>query len=317
MADSVKKDKLKVGLIQMSPVWLDRKKTIDKVCFYLEKAARENCHLAVLGEGLIPGYPFWVEHTGGASFESDVQKELFAHYLDQAVLIERGDLDPLLKISKGDKISIVCGTIEAAADRGGHSVYCSLVYINAGEIINVHRKLMPTHEERLVWAQGDGHGLNTYPLGAFRIGALNCWENWMPMARTALYAQGEDLHVAIWPGNVRNTQEITRWIARESRSYVVSVSGLFNKEDIQSATPNAELLRDQMPAVCANGGSCISDPAGNWLIEPIVTKEGVFTAEIDHAMVRRERQNFDPSGHYSRPDVLKLKVNKERQSVLG
>ncbi len=145
------------------------------------------------------------------------------------------------------------------------------------------------------------------------MGALNCWENWMPLARTALYGLGEDLHIAIWPGNVRNTIDLTRHIARESRSYVISVSGLMTRNDIPSHIPNAETLKSQLPEQMADGGSCISDPAGNWVIEPVENTEGLFIGEIDHSIVRRERQNFDVTGHYSRPDVLKLIVNKERQ----
>ncbi len=131
-----------------------------------------------------------------------------------------------------------------------------MVYIDArGKIGSVHRKLMPTHEERLVWAIGDGNGLRTHKLGPFTVGGLNCWENWLPLVRSALYAQGEDLHVAIWPGNMRNTEDITRFIARESRSFVVSVSGLMRREDICDSLPAADLLRDTADDIMADGGS--------------------------------------------------------------
>ena len=192
-----------------------------------------------------------------------------------------------------------------------------MVFIDAqGEIGSVHRKLMPTHEERLVWAIGDGHGLRTHKLGSFTVGGLNCWENWLPLARSALYAQGEDLHVAIWPGNSRNTKDITRFIARESRSYVVSVSGLMRREHIGDDLPAADLLRDTADDIMADGGSCIALPSGEWLLEPEVNMESLRVAEIDHAQVLEARHSMDVAGHYSRPDVTRLIVNRKRQTTV-
>ncbi|MDH5381866.1 MAG: carbon-nitrogen hydrolase family protein, partial [Cyclobacteriaceae bacterium] len=174
------------------------------------------------------------------------------------------------------------------------------------------RKLMPTYEERLVWCTGDGHGLKTFPVKNFTMGALNCWENWMPLARTSLYGQGENLHIALWPGSVRNTEDLTRFIARESRSFVVSVSGLMNKENIPENIPFSKELKEKMPEVSADGGSCVAGPDGKWVLEPVVGKEGLFITEIDIKSVFKERNNFDPTGHYSRPDVLQLQLNSKR-----
>ncbi len=311
------KQKTKVGIVQMTPVWLNQKKTIDKVIKYVRKAAKAKCSLVTFGEAIVPGYPFWVELTEGAKFESAVQKEIYAHYVEQAISIEHGDLDKVCEAAKSGKIEVILGTIEKATDRGGHSCYCSLVYIDKkGKIRNVHRKTMPTYEERLVWATGDGHGLRTFPHEAFTLGALNCWENWMPLSRAALYGQGEDLHVALWPGAVRNTIDLTSFIAKESRSYVISVSGLMTRADIPDDIPYANLIRKNAPKIMANGGSCIAAPNGSFLIAPVEGKEKLLVAEIDHKEVLRERQNFDVAGHYSRPDVTQLIVNRKRQSIL-
>jgi nitrilase len=306
-----------VGLAQMAPVWLNRQATLEKVATYVEAAAAKGCRLVVFGEALVPGYPFWVELTDGARFNDSLQKSIFAEYAEQAVVPELGHLDTLCGLAKEHQIAIYLGCIERALDRSGHSLYCSLVYINpAGEIASIHRKLMPTHEERLVWSIGDGHGLRTHPLGAFRVGGLNCWENWMPLSRTALYAQGEDLHVAVWPGSVRNTVDITRFIAVESRSYVISVSGLMRREDIGEGSPWRELTASRAEGFLANGGSCIAGPDGQWVISPCAGEETLLVATLDHRRVREERHNFDPTGHYSRPDVVRLTVNRERQSLV-
>ena len=305
---------LTVALAQISPIWLDRAGTLVKIAQYIDAAGREGARLVVFGEGLLPGYPFWIEHTEGARWESPLQKRLFSHYADQAVDIGRGDLAPLCAAARKARCFVVVGCIEHDASRG-QSVFCTAVTIgDDGEIRSAHRKLMPTYEERLVWSPGDGHGLRCHALDRFTLGSLNCWENWMPLARSALYAQGEDLHVAIWPGSERNTRPITRFIAREGRSYALSVSGLLRREDIPDSAPEAALLRERLPEVLANGGSCLAGPDGEWLIEPATAGETLLVAEIDHAQVRAERQNFDPFGHYSRPDVLELQVNRQRAS---
>ena len=310
-------DTIRIAAAQIAPVWLDRAATIAKVVSYVHQAADESAQLVAFGEALIPGYPFWIEWTDGARFDSAVQKSLHAHYLDQAVQIEAGHLEPVCEAARARGITVIVGCIERPGDRGGHSVFATLVYIDsAGTIRSVHRKLMPTYEERLSWATGDGHGLRTHALGPFTVGALNCWENWMPLARAALYAQGEDLHVALWPGSVRNTEHITRFIARESRSYVMSVSGLLRRTDVPGMVPHAALLLERMPVVLAEGGSCIAAPDGSWLIAPIASEERVMVATIEHQRVREERQNFDPAGHYGRPDVFQLTVNRERQSIV-
>ena len=303
-------------MAQIAPVWLQRDATLAKVIEWVGKAATDGCDLVTFGEALVPGYPFWVERTEGAKFESDLQKTLYAYYVSQAVTIEDGDLENLCKTAAKNKIAVYLGVIERAADRGSHSLYCSMVYIDSdGKIGSVHRKLMPTHEERLVWAIGDGNGLRTHKLGPFTVGGLNCWENWLPLARSALYAQGENLHVAIWPGNARNTEDITRFIARESRSFVASTSGLMRKEDIGEDLPAADILRDSADDIMADGGSCIALPSGDWLLEPEINVESLRVAELDHERVLEERHSLDVAGHYSRPDVTRLVVNRKRQTT--
>ncbi len=308
---------LQVALAQIAPVWSNKKKTFDKIKDTMLQAVKEKAQLIVFGEGLLPGYPFWLALTDGAQWDLKINKSLHAHYAQNAVNIEDGDIEDLCVLAKEHTMAVYLGVIERATNRGGHSLYCSLVYINEqGTICSVHRKLQPTYDERLTWASGDGNGLQVHPLEGFTLGGLNCWENWMPLPRAALYGMGENVHCAVWPGSDHNTKDITRFIARESRSYVISVSSLMNKTDFPKDTPYIEELLAAAPEQLANGGSCVANPDGSWLIEPQVNIEGVFCAEILLDRVYEERQNFDPVGHYSRPDVTQLHINRERQSTV-
>jgi len=308
---------LKVALAQIAPAWLNKSKTIEKIEKTIQEAAKEKAELVVFGEALLPGYPFWLALTGGAEWDKKVNKELHAHYVRNSIQVEADELDSICKLAKENSIAIYLGVMERAHNRGGHSIYASLVYINPrGEIKSVHRKLQPTYDERLTWAPGDGNGLQVHPLKQFTVGGLNCWENWMPLPRTALYGQGENLHIAVWPGSDHNTKDITRFIARESRSYVISVSSLMKKIDFPKDTPHLDAILENAPDTLANGGSCIAGPDGEWIVKPVLDKEGLIYHDLDFNRVYEERQNFDAVGHYSRPDVTKLTVNRERQSTV-
>ena len=308
---------IKVALAQISPVWLDKKSTLEKILSTLEDAVKENAELVVFGEGLLPGYPFWLGLMDGAAWNKKEVKELHRQYVLNAVCIEKGELDAVCAFAKAKQISIYLGIIERPEDRGGHSVYASMVYIDQNGIIqSVHRKLQPTYDERLTWSPGDGNGLVTHKLKNFTVSGLNCWENWMPLPRAAMYAQGTNLHVACWPGSDHNTKDITRFIAREGRCYVLSVSSTMFKADFPKDTIHIDQILENAPEVLANGGSCIAGPDGEWIIEPQIGKEEVIYATLDFERVLEEKQNFDVVGHYSRPDVTQLHVNRERQTTV-
>ncbi len=307
-------DQLTVAIAQMAPVWLDREATLARVAARIAAAADAGARLVAFGEALVPGYPFWTERTAATRFDDPVQKDLVAHYQDQAVQLEAGHLDGVRAAAARAGIAVVLGIIERPADRGGHSLFCSRVFVAAdGAVLSVHRKLVPTWDERLVWSPGDGHGLRTHGLGRFTVGALNCWENWMPLPRAALYAEGEDLHVSLWPGGEHLTRDNTRLLALEGRSYVLAASGLMHADHVPAGVPHRELILAGGGGWWARGGSAIAAPDGAWLIEPVSEREELLVATLDHGAVRRARHNLDPAGHYARPDVTRLVVDRRRQ----
>ncbi len=304
---------MRAAIAQVAPVFLDRVATLSKAADAVQTAADQGAKLVCFGETFIPAYPLWLSRTDGARFDADDQKELHALYMNEAVSVESNDLAPLVDAATQHDTWIVVGIAERPADRSAHSLFASCVTINpGGDIVSVHRKLVPTYEERLAWAQGDAHGLTAHDLGPFTLGSLNCWENWMPLTRAALYAQGVNLHVAIWPGNVSNTQDITRFIARESRSYVLSASTIIRASDIPSSVPHRDRIVTSEDEILHNGGSAAANPDGTWLLEPQAGTENVFVLDLDPAFVRRERQNFDPTGHYARPELIRLQVDRRR-----
>jgi len=306
---------MRIAGVQAAPMFLDRKGTIGKVLDLMTAASRGGAQLVAFSETFIPGYPWWIEITDGAAFDEPSQKEAFARYLDCAVDVNGPEFAEVVGAARDLELFTYVGIAERAASGG--SVYCSLVAIDPTRgVVSVHRKLKPTYGERLVWADGDGHGLRVHDHQGWRVGGLNCWENWMPLARTAMYAQGAQLHIATWPGSPSLTRDITRFIAREGRLYVLSVGAVLRAEHI----PEDFVLREAMLAEgdrFASGGTMIVAPDGTVLEGPIKDDETIVYADIDLDLVRQERHNFDPTGHYSRPDVLRLDVDRRRNDPVS
>jgi nitrilase len=300
---------MRIAAVQATPAFLDRSGTIDIVLARLAEAAAEGAEVVAFPETFIPGYPMWHSRTNSSSWEHPDQQAAFAWYLDQAVDLSGPEFGQVVAAVKDAGVFVYVGVAERSASRG--SVYCSLVAIDPTQgIVSVHRKLKPTFGERMVWADGDGAGLVSHQHQGVHLSGLNCWENWMPLARSALYAAGTEIHFAAWPGDVSLTQDLTRFMAQEGRIFVVSVGGVYGIDDIPEDFP----LRNQLAAngsKYSNGGTCIAGPDGEWIVEPVRGEQIVY-ADLDVTAVRKARQNFDPAGHYSRPDVLRLEVNRNR-----
>ena len=304
---------MKVAAIQAAPVFLDSQSTTDKVLGLMREAASNGAELCAFPETFLSGYCVW-PMSGG--FSNDKQKAAYAAYVDASVRADGPELAAVEAEARSLGIFVYLGFIERATSTT--SVYCSLAAIDPERgRVSVHRKLRPTYEERLVWSAGDGHGLEVHDYKGFRVGGLNCWENWMPLARYSLYGQGEQVHVGTWPGAPRLTRNITRFIAMEGRVYSIAVGGVIRAADIPEAFPMKEELLERGD-VYMTGGSMIVGPDGE-VIEgsPTRGEEAILYADLDLNVVRQERENFDPAGHYARPDVFNLTINRERQEPIN
>jgi nitrilase len=301
---------MRIAAAQTAPSWGNPAGTADIVVDWIGRAADAGVGLVAFGETFLSGYPFWVGNTDGARWDDPDQKAAYAAYLEAAVNLDGPEIGAVASAVADTGVFTYLGITERSVSRG--TVYATLLAIDpSAGIVSAHRKLMPTFDERMVWGTGDGQGLRTHRVGDFVVGGLNCWENWIPAVRHTLYAQGEDLHIAVWPGSAGLTRDITRFIALEGRSYVLSAGTLLPR----SAVPDTFALRDAAfgdSDLMYDGGSAIAAPDGSWLVEPVSGTEQLVVAEIDPARVRGERQNFDPAGHYFRGDVIKVEVDRTR-----
>jgi len=305
---------MRIAAAQAHPAWGNKVQTTERVIQWIGNAAKEGVELLAFGETFLSGYPTWLSKTGGARFNAPDQKLAYSFYLDASVELDGLELAAITEAARGHGVFTYIGVTERGTGPGRGTIYCTLVAIDpAAGIVSAHRKLMPTYEERLVWGIGDGQGLRVHKgPGDIKVGGLSCWENWMPQARSALYSGGEDLHIATWPGSVALTRDITRFIALEGRVWVLSASALLNIDDISPDFPLIDAMRATGASVIYDGGSAIAAPDGTWAVEPVSNEERLVIADIDASRVREERHNFDPSGHYSRPDVFAVTVNRRR-----
>jgi nitrilase len=306
---------VKVAAAQVRAPWLDKAGSTKVVIDVLEQAAALDVSLVAFPETFLSGYPFWVCRTNGAAFEDGLQKRAYSYYLDAAVEIDGPEVKAIAEAVADLGVFTYLGTSERGVLDGRGTVWCTLLAIDPQRgVVGAHRKLVPTHDERLVWGRGDGAGLRAHPVGEWRVSGLNCWENWMPQARAALYADGTDLHVGVWPGSSTLTESVTRFIAMEGRIWSMAVSGMARLDDVPTDFPLHEALSALSEDLPFDGGSGIVAPDGTWVAGPVVGREELVVAEVERGLLGAERLSVDPSGHYNRPYVLSLTVDRRRQS---
>ena len=304
----------KLAVVQESPVMLDRKATIDGMLALIAKAAGQGAELIVFPEAFIPGYPAWIWRLRPGS-DFGLSEQIHARLLDNAVDLERGDLAPLLHAAAKHKVTIVCGIDERDAELSRATLYNTVVVIGPeGRILNRHRKLMPTNPERMVWGFGDATGLKVVDTPCGRVGTLICWENFMPLARYALYAQGIEIYIAPtydsgdgWIGTMQH-------VAREAKCWVVGSGNALKVSDIPQDLPNKSTLYPDPKAWVNPGDSVVVAPGGEIVAGPLRNEQGILYAEIDSQRTGIAKRALDITGHYARPDIFQLHVNSQPQS---
>ena len=301
---------VKVAVVQMPPLLLDRAATIAKMLDAIAEAAAGGAGLIVFPEAYVPGYPTWIWRlTPGADMA--LASDLHARLRGEAIDIARGDLEPLLDAAAAHNVTVVAGMHELDSRFSGTTLFNTVVVIGPdGKLLNRHRKLIPTNPERMVWGRGDASGLRVVDTPAGRIGTLICWENYMPLARYALYAQNLEILVApTWDAGDEWIASL-RHIAREGGAWVIGTATAIQARDVPANFPErAKLFPDEDEWIC-DGDATIVRPGGRLLAGPLRREKGVLAGEIDPEAARRARRSLDVTGHYSRPDLFQLTVNR-------
>ena len=304
------KETVRVACVQAEPAVLDRERTLDKLATLTAEAAAAGARLVVFPETFVAAYPSsaWAKFLAG--WADPRAKGAFARLVRESVDVPGPDADRLGEIAREHEVWLVTGVNERDPERPGTLYNALLYHAPDGRLAVHHRKLVPTNHERLIWGQGDGGGLRAVETPLGRIGGLICWENYMPLARFALYESGVEIYIASTADDGDAWQSTLVHIARESRAFVVSPCHFQRAGSYPDDFP----LRDELAGidVLGRGGSAILAPDGSYLAGPLYGEEGILYADLDPQRLDEERQRFDPAGHYHRPDVLELRVRARR-----
>jgi nitrilase len=299
----------RVAIIQRAPAFLDRAGTLQIAVAAVNEAAAGGAKLIVFPEAFIPGYPAWVWRLRPGS-DMALSERLHSALLRNAVGIATDDLAPLCRAAREREVTVVCGLHERDTDSSRATLYNTAVIIGSdGAILNRHRKLMPTNPERMVWGWGDGSGLKTVETPCGRLGTLICWENYMPLARYAIYARGVDVYIAPTYDTGERWVATLQHIAREGGCWVLGSGCAFRAGDLPDSFPGREVLYPD-PAEWINAGdSVIVAPGGKIVAGPLRNELGILYADLDADQVSNARRSLDVVGHYSRPDIFELQVH--------
>ncbi len=299
-----------VALVQTAPVLFDLEKSLIKVQQKVEEAGQKNPDLILFPEAFLPAYPAGMSFGAPVGSRSETGRELWLRYWKNSVEIPGPAVDKLSKIAKNARVYLAIGVIEKE-NVGKGSLYCTLLYFDPdGKLLGKHRKIKPTAAERVIWAEGDGSTLSTFktPLGV--IGGLICWENLMPLARMSMYEKGVNIYLAPTADSRDSWQATMRHIACEGRCFVLGCNQYLTKSMYPKDLPGIDDL-DKAPETLSRGGSVVVDPFGNVIAGPLFDKEGILYAELDMDIMAKAKMDFDPIGHYQRPDIFKFKAKKQ------
>jgi len=305
---TIKNRKFKVACVQATPVIFDLEKSLEKTIALTKEAADLGSKLVVFPETFIPGYPAGLDFGTVVGSRTQAGREQFGEYWQNSVEVPGIHTDLLAECAKDNGVFLTIGVTER--DKVNKTLYCSLLYFGPnGSLLGKHRKLKPTAAERLVWGEGDGSTLCTFDTGIGKLGGLICWENYMPLARMAMYNKGVEIYLAPTADSRDSWNATMQHIAFEGRCYVIGCNQYFTKSDFPEHL-QTELAEDR-PEVLSRGGSVIVSPLGEVLAGPLYDAEGILTAEVNLDELVRSRMDFDVTGHYSRDDIFDLKVRDQ------
>ena len=297
---------VRVAVVQAAPVLFDARKSIQKLADLTADASRQGAGLVVFPEAFIAGYPKGHDFGVSVGLRSPEGRDEFRRLFENALDVPGEATEAIGMVARDHAIHLVVGVVE----RDGGTLYCTaLIFGPDGGLLGKHRKLMPTAMERVIWGSGDGSTLSAIATSLGKIGTVICWENYMPLLRTAMYAKGVELYCAITVDDRETWLSTVTHIALEGRCFVLSACQFLHRNHLPSGYPTGRFPVGQ--DVLIRGGSCIIGPLGQLLAGPKYDEECILTADLDRADLARAKFDFDVVGHYSRPDVFRLEVNEQ------
>jgi nitrilase len=298
-------DRFKVAVVQACPVIFDRERTLKKVDALTRESAAKGACLVVFPEAFVSAYPRGLDFGAVIGSRTEEGREQFRRYWESSVDVPGPAVDSLARTAKSAGVYLVIGVIE----RDGGTLYCTVLFFGPdGTYLGKHRKIMPTASERLVWGFGDGSTMPVFDTAIGKIGAVICWENYLPLMRAAMYAKGIEIYCAPTADPRDSWLSSMRHIAVEGRCFVLSCNQFNRQRDFPEDYPAS--FGNDPDAIVTGGGSCIVDPFGNFLAGPHTEEEVILTAEIDRAQIIRGKYDLDVVGHYARPDIFHLEVDE-------
>jgi nitrilase len=309
--------KVKTAVIQAAPVLFNREASLEKACRLTHEAAGQGAQVILFPEAFIPAYPRGLTFGTVVGSRSQVGRQTWQAYWENAVDVPGPACTALGAAARQAKAYLAIGVIERDSQYSQGTLYCTLLYFNPdGELIGKHRKLKPTAAERLIWGEGDGSTLTVVDTEFGKIGGLICWENYMPLARMALYGKGVELYLAPTADSRDTWQATLRHIACEGRCFVLGCNQFVTRAMYPADLAGEEALVDG-PEIMCRGGSAIISPLGEMIAGPLFDQEGILYADLDRTEIARSKFDFDVTGHYARPDVFQLIVNEKPQTPVN
>lgn len=299
-----------VGVVQATPALFDLQKSVDLVIDWIEKGAKAGCQLLLFPESFIPCYPRGLTFEAVIGRRTDRGRDMWLDYWTNSIAVDSPEMARIQEAIRNAGLMVALGVTEK--EPIGGTLHCCLLYFGKdGTLLGKHRKLKPTGLERYIWGESDGSTLVSFDTELGRLGGLICWENYMPLARTAMYQKGVEIYLAPTADHRDSWQATMQHIALEGRCFVLACNQFVRKSDYPDRY-QPDLLDE--PDIMSRGGSVIISPMGEVLAGPLWNQEGLLTADLEFSVLAKSKLDFDPVGHYARPDVFQLTVTNQPET---